>query len=481
MAGRSDRQYLKLRGNVWWLNYPIPADLRPHFLSAAGKPRDHIVESLRTPVLPEANRIKHARIAYWNLQFKQKAQEAAGTLSPDIARALHWRETLKAANDARLPDSDESEKDILLGQVEIEAERIERQAGPEAAQRWAELASHIHRSTLRTGWNEWMAQCEFTPGTRTKYTRILDEFLGYLKQDDAFADTVTRKVALGYVDWLNTQAVTKRGTEATPLAYETKKARITALSSFWADYLEHKEYVPFGSNPWRSQKITGQRKSQHGDDDTKRPYTEDEIVALLNGPELQKGAAYTKALLLELYTVGFYTGARLDEICSLTLRDIREIEDGYLLKIRKAKTKAGQREIPVLHPIPVAVLKRLIVGRTDPDAQLWASFKPGGPDDKLSWHPQKALGRYRDSIGLGTETDFHSTRRNFTTHLESCEVNWLSVQRYVGHATKDITSRVYSRPTAEGMRAVASAIRYSANIEEQLRMVLRLEAAAVHV
>jgi hypothetical protein len=55
----------------------------------------------------------------------------------------------------------------------------------------------------------------------------------------------------------------------------------------------------------------------------------------------------------------------------------------------------------------------------DPAKSLFAECRPGGPDKKLSWHKQKALGRDRDRLGIGAEVEFHSTRRTFMSKMEN--------------------------------------------------------------
>ena len=53
----------------------------------------------------------------------------------------------------------------------------------------------------------------------------------------------------------------------------------------------------------------------------------------------------------------------------------------------------------------------------DATESLFPECRPGGPDNKLSWHVQKALGRDRDRLSFGPETDFHSTRRTFMSMM----------------------------------------------------------------
>jgi hypothetical protein len=143
-----------------------------------------------------------------------------------------------------------------------------------------------------------------------------------------------------------------------------------------------------------------------------------------------------------------------------------------MLHIRKAKTGAGVRSIPVLHAIPVEILRRRIGNRKASDAQLFAELNPGGPMDQLSWHVQKALGRYRDRLGLPAEVDQHSTRRQFATQVERLGIDPLAAERYFGHKPAGLMRGLYAKGTDEGMRKVAQAFRYPAEIEASLKREL---------
>src|SRR5439155_10291304 len=122
------------------------------------------------------------------------------------------------------------------------------------------------------------------------------------------------------------------------------------------------------------------------------------------------------------------TGARLDELCSRRIGDFDRVKGGYVMHIRDAKTPDGLRDLPVLHPIPVAVIRERIGKRKD--GFLFAELAPGGPDNKRSWQVQKAMGRYRRILELPMGVNFHSTRRTFATVMERRGVNQHWATRY---------------------------------------------------
>ena len=469
MAFTDRPHYLRLRGRMWWLKLPIPADVQQFYGIT------HIEESLRTRDREQAGRKKHGRIAYWMADFDKQRRRGAGGSAKDITEAHEYREALR--------DADERQRDIITSLAAERAREIEQAAGGEhdathgpayrKAKAFYDFATRIDTPTLREAFAAWMQATKHTAATEAKYQQALDELLRFMEKDDALPQEVTDAVALRFADWLNTDAKSTRG--GGQLKRESKKSRIVALSSLWSKRLEPRGHVPRGSNPWRHIEIPSDHKPQDGKrEDEKRPYTDDELMRLLHGPELREGEGlrYTKRAFLQLYALGLFTGARLNELCERTLADVESIRGGYILHIRSAKTKAGIRSLPVYHPIPVAILRERIGKRKDPKAQLFAELIPGGPDNRLSWQVQKALGRYRDKIGLGTETDFHSTRRNFAQRMEALKVFPLHAMRYVGHKPRDITFGLYSQVTDESLREVARRVSYSKKIEAAFRKAL---------
>lgn len=459
------KQHLKKRGGRWYLKLAIPRALRHLYPSATGKPRTHIEERIGTTDLAEANRLKHRHIARWYADFEAKRRGHAGTLPPEIEEAARYRESL---ND---PDLEGINREVTLESLGDRYVEIEQAAGPERAAQFHRLATA--RISLREAWEKWTRVCEHNAATKLKDEQAFRGLMDFLGRADAAPEDVTNKLAREYVEWLNLEAQSARGG---PLSHATKQGRIAPLRIFWSSYLDHHELVPVGVNPWRGVKLTGKRKSTGDQADRKRPYTDAEILALINGPELsaRDDVRYTKRTILEVYALTLYTGARIGELANLRLGDIEKIKGGYTIHIRAAKTDDSIRAFPVLHLIPVAVLKRRIGERKHPEAQLFEEFIPGGPNKSLAWYVSKAMGRYRDRVGLGVATDTHSTRRRLISELLNRGIEKTPVQFYVGHKPDGITAGVYARPTTKGLASVARAIRYPPVVEKGLKAKLGL-------
>ncbi|HEX4331419.1 MAG TPA: tyrosine-type recombinase/integrase [Usitatibacter sp.] len=450
-------QHLKKRGERWYLRLAIPRKLRHLYPTESGKPSYHIEEALGTPDLNVANRLKHERIAHWVRDFHEKERAATGTLTPDAAEAQRLREHFRKANDA-------SERETIADHVASIATDMHESGAPERAQQFHALATATE--TLRDSWGKWKREWRITKAGEYKYEQAFRELLEFLGVADTTPKHITPARARAYVAYLNTDAKSAKGEGS--LSKATKEGRLSPLRTFWTEYLIPSELAEV--NPWKDHKLT-----EGGNAVEKRPYTNDEIIALINGPERRetKDVRYTKRTILELYALAFYTGARREEIACRLLGDFERIKGGYVMHIREAKTNAGKRSIPILHPIPVAVIGRRIGKRKDAKAQLFEEFKRGGANKTLGDLVGKMMTFYRRASGVGAGADFHSTRRHLITQLVAQGHSRELVQFYVGHKVPGMTG-IYAKPTDEGMRKIAKSISYPATIERGLRGKLDL-------
>ena len=324
--------------------------------------------------------------------------------------------------------------------------------------------------TLREAWDDWQRTSDFTPGTKAKYQRAFDEFMAFLAIPNVIPGEITFDHARLYVEWLNTSATNAKGEAMDP---GTKKGRVLTMASFWK-HLQHTQGIARGLNIWHGHPLTGAKEKARRKA-KERDWTPAEMIALANGPERGEHATYTKRTILELCALGFYTGCRIEELCARTVEDFEPIKGGYLLHIRKAKTPAGVRDLPILNPIPVAVIRRRIGKRTDPEAFLFAELVSGGPDGKRSWQVDKAINDYlRDDLKLPEGVRFHQTRHSFATRMEEAAIDPRWAERYFGHSVAGLMGKRYSH--AKVLQQVAKAIRYPAKVEQAFRRALGIQA-----
>lgn len=266
-------------------------------------------------------------------------------------------------------------------------------------------------------------------------------------------DSVTDAQAATYVD---THLAKSR------YSPNTLRFRLSALRAFWS-WMGSRRYAPRDRNPWKGFRLqlTEDAASQ------KRPYSMDELVTLFSGNP-------TYPTLREVMALGLYTGARIDEICSLTMGDIALERGAALVRIAKSKTKAGVRTIAVAHAIPLDVIVRRYRKSANPKDQLFPELRGGGYDGKLSWHVGQAFRYHRNGRGLTGATDFHSLRRTFITRLENLGVDQVRIARYVGHSLPTLAFTVYSGGATEAtQRATAQCLHYPTAVEKAVRNFLK--------
>lgn len=451
--------FTRHRGGKLYLNLPIPADIRPRFSTQTGKPRTHIVEALGTGDPVEGRRLARERQGHWEIEFAKVRRGHAGELPSAIRKA---RELRAAIAEARL-SGNELGAAAIADIAQDQAERIEADAGTEAAQQFYALATQPERMSLMQALETLCESPDLTEGTKAKRTQQVKELLTFMAVPDCLPDYVTDARAVAYVEWLDRSS----------LGYTTKQDRLSGMQVLWK-FLARRRQVPQGASPWTNHELTGKRKAGKGGDTAcKRAWKPEELVALLSAPEASGLKHYTRALFRELYALGLTTGMRLDEVVSIRPAAVEPIKGGYWINIETSKTDAGVRGIPVVHPAAVAILKRRLKAQKNLGRSIFPECRPGGPDNKLSWHVQKALGRDRDALGFGPEVDFHSTRRSFMTLMEQAGADVVHVQRYVGHNVPTMMHRVYSDGASrDNLRRIAASVKYPAKVEAELAKVV---------
>ncbi|GAB4367173.1 MAG: hypothetical protein Kow00114_25610 [Kiloniellaceae bacterium] len=149
---------------------------------------------------------------------------------------------------------------------------------------------------------------------------------------------------------------------------------------------------------------------------------------------------------LPLITV--YTGARLEEICQLTVADIIEVDDTWCIKIsaeeddQEVKTEAALRLIP-LHPalLKLGLVDRVLKLRAAGKRRLFPDLTAGGRYGRYGYRLTKRWTHYRRQVGLyAPGKDFHTLRHSFNTHLLNKNVPVVWMSQIMGHATSTQTA-----------------------------------------
>jgi integrase len=296
----------------------------------------------------------------------------------------------------------------------------------------------LHRSA-------YLAQLKVKPRTRADDERAIDFLTDWCKANSVHAtlQAITRKVAMRFVD-----AMTSAGNGRSPV---TMKKYFSRLSIYW-QWLLQREHVEI--NPWQDIKRPTDA-SPH--DEKERPFARDEMLALLSGP--------ASPAMHDLMRIGALTGARLDAIVCLTVKDCQE----GLFMFKPQKKEPAPRAVPI-HSDLQAIVAARVAGKSEGD-DLFPEWPPPKSSTSLrerSFKASNAFTAYRRGVGVDdcvagkrrSLVNFHSFRRWFITEAERAGQPEHIIAAVVGHKRQGMTlGRYSSGPAIEQARACVEAVR----------------------
>lgn len=157
------------------------------------------------------------------------------------------------------------------------------------------------------------------------------------------------------------------------------------------------------------------------------PFAWDEINALWNNKEY-----YAETALMLLFS-----GMRVNELLSVENKNVH-LEEGYI--IGGSKTKAGRNRI-----IPISRhVKHLFEKWYNPDHELLMT----------KWNRQTIKYSALQPIWRrNINHPIHDTRHTFISLADSAELKPVALKRIVGHASTNVTERVYTHKSIEELKA----------------------------
>lgn len=390
--------------------------VRKTFSPGPGRPRVELTRSLRTKDKAKALRAYAATLA--QLQFQ--AEERRDRPLTPVAEVERWR-VLLATGTVDAEASYEHKIEQLLGPQIGEAVDRTGQAvpvyGPGREAAAVEFADTV--SGRRVPVDFFLV--EFLRGKSLRYqSRIrlavaqLATFLRERPGGNALR-TLNRRLASDFVRHLSD---TERSTT-------TARAKVSALSSYW-EWLWTRGDV--SENVW-----AGHRMPKRSGRTEVRPFTDDEMRALLCGTEAQPMADFIRVAAL--------TGMRREEIGQLLVADCAAGN----FRVRKGKTAAAARTLPI-HSCLKAIVERRTSGKAG-DAYLFDDLpKSEGTGRGRTEKMGERFTKYRREVGVDdrrddgrSRVDFHSFRRWFVTEAvrHSGQPEW-AVSELVGHAVPNL-------------------------------------------
>jgi integrase len=441
----ADMRHMEIRYRTYFAVLSVPRPLRPK----VGKAK--LLRSLKT----DDYRVARARLnaALGDLQKHLEPAREVETADKRQSAALAWRDTfqrLEGGDVTRVHVTGPDGKPItdphhLRSEIAIivdeQAEDIEAERGADAAALFSGVA-YGTATPLLLHVDDWLkeggAKGPLNGRTKNQYRADVERFAAWAQTIGvSTVEGVTEGIAGRYV----TAELVAKGVHP-----GTGNRRISACSAYWR-WLRKRAGVK--AQPWAEQSLA-KVNGRHGHDDKKRPFTDNEVSALLAGaPDPELADAMRIAAL---------SGMRLEEIYRLTIADCA----GGWFRVGRSKTAAGVRRVPV-HPDVAEIVARRLKDKARDD---FLFHEAGAARDgrERSAAISKRFGRYRQSVGVHdradgvrhSRVDFHSWRRWFITRARNAGTDRAVV---VGHETGSITDDVYSRVGDNARIACVTSVR----------------------
>lgn len=396
------KEYLILRGNTWYARMGIPEDVR-HKL---GRKREYI-QSLRTSDRKIAVIQSKPLIAEW----KNAIHIARGNASAIQKTALMMRNDIEA-NERINPDTGMSDADYAAEDIADGLDGIEQ----------AEFYDYY---TGRKGTPFRHFASEFVKATYTN-TKTAGDAERSINLFSAHCPTIESVSARAVMKWVDSE------TRSLSSVSKTK----TFLSKYWK-YLQQRDYVSRDHKPFTDIELPRTLKPRQA----REAYTDDEVSLIAQHLQSKQDDALTA-----ITTLAMYTGARISELAGLRVDSVISIDGITCLKIDDAKTKAGNRVVPV-HPKIQGLIKTLTAGSTD--GYLVSGVKSKGGKERRADVLGKRYGRLvRNDCLLPPTKVFHCFRNTVATKLESAGVPENIAADIVGHDKATMTYGLYSGGTS---------------------------------
>lgn len=405
--------------NLWYATLKVPPDVQ----EKVGKTK--FKKSLGTSDKRRAQELAAPLVALWKAQIRQ----AKGQGDAVYEEAIRWRQAYEAAR--REGDADLLE--VMPTLISDKAEQIEEQRGEHMALQFAAIAQGL-KTPAKLHFDAWRASiinlAQKTQDQAEKdVQRLVDEFVTL----EAITPVAAR-------DWV--QRMQAAGSSESSL-----KRMMSFWRSYWR-YLGSIAAVPPGSFPFTVEMIQRRRESRGRRGDTWLPFPADRVPSLWAAAEARGDTA-----LAHLIKLGAYTGARIEELCSLRAEHV----DDSALHITDAKTPAGIRDVPI-HPSISDLVIALKEASSDGYLLSGLTFNKYGDRSNAIG---KRFGRLKADLGFGEQHVFHSLRKTVVTLLEDAGVSENLAADIVGHEKPRITYGLYSGGASLATKAAAlSKVRY---------------------
>jgi integrase len=403
--------HLERRRQLWYATLTIPVELRGDF----GKFK--FIQSLGTPDKREAEIISAPIIAGW----KTEIRKARGQTSSSHFDALRWKREL---------DNNDNKDAVEDALIEV-TKKMEAIKGAQVAHDFFEIATGS-KTPSDTLLDQWKKQIALAPKTKDQMVKDVDLLVARFST----LEGITKQ---GIKTWMDDMGKKNKG-------LSSQRRILSFCQNYWK-YLQSHDAIPAELNPFTGVLSLSKTKKAAGGGSW-LPLTPEEVVTLYKGAQEKNDDQ-----LRDLIILGAYTGARIEELCSLKINDVTK----GAFRITDAKTAAGVREVPIHSKLTDLVAK---LKKASKDDYLLSGLTFNKYNDRSN-AVGKRFGRLKVELGFTSAYVFHSIRKTFTTQLENTGTSENLAADIVGHEKPRITYGLYSGgATLEGKREAIEKVEY---------------------
>jgi integrase len=393
--------HIVLQRKCWYARLTIPADLRAHYNG-----KRELKTTLKTPDKKVAELKAMRLIGEWKLQFNA----LRGNPSATAALAA---ELLPYPEGNIDPHTGMSDKDYA---IEAQADAL----GDSQKQAFYRVALGKEIPTLlylEMFLNQWEVEQKTKDMARTAIKRVADTF--------TTLEMITAPLVYQMID-------------ADPNTKATKEKNYGFVRQYFK-YLKRMQAYPHEKpNPFENLYLK-QAKRIANTANKRIAFKSTEVKNLIKAAKDKKDTQ-----LANLIQIAAYTGARIEELCSLKTSDVIKIDEISCLNITDAKTPAGNREVPI-HPSLMGLIDNLINNSRDGYLITKLTFnKYGNRSNAIG----KRFGYLKKKMGFDKSHVFHCFRNTVATQLENAGIPEGVAADIVGHEKKTLTYGLYSGGTS---------------------------------
>lgn len=355
-----------------------------------------------------------------------------------IMEALDLRKDFEQADGHSEDGEEDSEKELLREQIEILARgRVQNKHGEKIASEFYGIAIGGHTPLLPL-YNEW---------SKSKLKNYsLKTIDSYRRDAKSFVDKFT------YLEAVNKRAMKvwvselmEHGTDPAnpkPMTFTTLRDRFMCGVRHFYNYIDSKGLINEQVNPMEGVLPKKEKTKITNASVGWTPFDPKEVV------QLYQSIPKDDLQLSSVTAIAMFTGMRIEEVCSLTVSQIIDVDGIRCFDIRDSKTKAGIRVVPIHTQLIPLVDKLLLAAKGDaekapPDTFLIAGLGVNKYDDRSN-AVGKRFGRLKKQLGFDEKKVFHSIRKCVVTQLDRAGFRETAIADLVGHENPSMTMGRYS-------------------------------------